>query len=111
MTSEDKETVLGSVYAHIGNGGVTFQVVDHGRFGPIVVVQSKSFGHVLGQLELAVTAKTLEALADLFVKAKDHKWEKEYCCAARLLEDDAKMCCGSDSCSEDDPNATGDVED
>jgi ferredoxin len=73
---------IASVYFHIGNGGVSFSVLDKGH-GPVVKIDSSHFGNNVTSQELYVRPEDLTVLARLFRTAADHEgYSKSYCMAA-----------------------------
>jgi hypothetical protein len=70
---------IGEVYLHVGNGGVTFEVIDEGN-GPTIVVSSSFFGNVKQELKIFTNKEGLEELTRLFRKASDFEgFSGEYC--------------------------------
>lgn len=78
---EENPKQIGSVYFHISNSGVTFQVVDEG-WGPTIIVSGSSFGNMNSQLKLHVDNKGLAQLSKLFAKAAEVDYSKDYVCKA-----------------------------
>jgi hypothetical protein len=94
-------TVVGEVYAHIGNGGVTFAVHDEGRFGPKIQIRSRHFGNNEITQDLLTTPQVLEELGKLFTQAAAHTYQGVYVHAASLIgEVDTEAGCGSEAVSD-----------
>ena len=70
MKKQSKEEFYKEVYLHISNGGVTFKVCDS-VYGPMIMINSSSFGMKLGELDIYTNKESLLALADLFQQAAD----------------------------------------
>lgn len=68
------------VYAHIGNGGVSFSVTD--EKGPTIEIKSTHFGNQTNHIKLHVSQEVLRQLADMFYKASTDSFSAEYVCAA-----------------------------
>lgn len=77
-------TEVGSVYLHIGNGGVVFSVKDRGR-GPQIEIESAHFGNNVNVQTISVSPNELVALGRLFnYAATKHDYSKTYCHAASV---------------------------
>jgi hypothetical protein len=91
MKTEVEATEVGSVYAHIGNSGVTFSVVDEGH-GPQINIRSSTFGNN------EIVQKVMADLAALFAKAAEHEFSEEYCNAGYNPDNrergSGEQCCG-----------------
>lgn len=73
---------IGSVYFHISNSGVTFQVIDEG-YGPTIVVRGGSFGNMNNSFKLHTDADSLKILGEMFIAAAKHgNFSEEYVCKA-----------------------------
>ena len=71
--------VIGGQYWHLGNGGVTFKVVDKG-YGPCLQIQLDSFGGMKQNIELLTDKKSLEKLSVLLLTAsRVTNYTKDYC--------------------------------
>ena len=80
MNNEKEKKLLGKVYAHIYNGGVTFSIVD--EHGPTLVINSSYFGNNEVTQKVMLTKQVFKELADLFAEFKDYKFSEDYCHAA-----------------------------
>lgn len=65
---EDKPLEVAGVYLHVGNSGATFSVRDEGC-GPVVRVESSSFGNLNLDFRVATDCAGLRALRDMLDKA------------------------------------------
>lgn len=72
------ENIIAEQYLHIGNSGVTFQVVDMGH-GPTIRVLSSSLGNMVHQFTLHVRPENLTALGEMFKDAAGFKFSQQYC--------------------------------
>jgi len=68
---------------NIYNGGVTFQVLDEGEFGPSLEITSSSFGNMNHTFQIYLTPDSLHDLAEVFKKAAEHKFTGQYVHAAK----------------------------
>lgn len=81
---QEEYTEVGSVYLHIGNGGVVISVEDHG-YGPQLSIESSHFGNNLNSQKILVSPNELVALARLFDHAASHHgYSEAYCHAAKI---------------------------
>jgi hypothetical protein len=76
---------VASVYLHIGNGGVTFSVVDEG-YGPVVKIRSISLGTNVISQEIHVSNDELAALSKMFDYASKKYYSEYYCNHAQVEE-------------------------
>lgn len=75
----DKEKkVLGSVYCHISNSGVTFSVVDEG-FGPQIEIHSSAFGNINNVMKIMTDKYSLADIGKLFTDCSREKFSQDYC--------------------------------
>jgi hypothetical protein len=72
------------VYAHINNGGVSFEVTN--EQGPTIEVKASHFGNQTNHIKLHVDVEVLRRLADMFYKASTAEYSEEYVCAAKVPE-------------------------
>lgn len=84
MSTPADTTSLAKTYLHIGNSGLTVEVLD-GEHGPTFQTTFSTFGHPA----VTIVHTSVEALREigemlLSVANSGHKWGKEYCCVARL---------------------------
>jgi len=78
---EHKE--VATAYFHIGNGGVSFSVLDKGH-GPVIKVDSSHFGNNVTSQEVFVRQEDLIVLARLFDEAANYEgYSSPYCYAAQ----------------------------
>lgn len=77
-------------YCHIGNGGVSFVVLNDERFGPLLEVKASHFGQKTNGMSLATTADTLKKLGTALIAASEHPFSgNPYCYALEgELDDD-----------------------
>jgi hypothetical protein len=81
--------VIDQEYFHIGNGGVTFKIIDSSH-GPEVRVEISTHGNT-SEIRSYFSAEDLLKISKLFKNASEFQFSKDtYCCAARSLKDD---CC------------------
>jgi hypothetical protein len=79
---------LGKVYWHVGNSGVTFEIVDEG-LGPTLIVSTSSFGNLVNEQKFYTDIKSLDALRMLLEKAVEHEgWSKMYVVPAKIHDSD-----------------------
>lgn len=72
-----------SVYWHVGNSGVTFEVVDSGN-GPTLIVKSGSFGNLNQTFEVHTTGASLAQLGIALIRASFERYSDEYVHSAVL---------------------------
>lgn len=85
----------------IGDGGITFSVVDEGR-GPTIRIKSSHFGNNVHTQDIFVRESDLPVLAQMFWKASQHtQYTKEYCHPATKY--DASCRCGSQQAQQSRP--------
>jgi hypothetical protein len=70
------------VYAHIHNGGVSFEVTN--ERGPTIEIKASHFGNQTNHIKLHVDVDVLKNLADMFYKASTAEYSEEYVCAAKV---------------------------
>jgi hypothetical protein len=81
MTKNDREkTEVEKVYLHVGNSGVTFQILDY--YGPTVSITSSSFGNLNQKFEFFTTKEGLKELRDAIDRSLQHEFSEDYCHAA-----------------------------
>lgn len=68
----------GSVYWHVGNSGVTFEVVDQGQ-GATFVAKSGSFGNLLTTFEAHTDEYSLRMLGLMLLHAAEGRFSETYC--------------------------------
>lgn len=74
------KAVIDYIYAHIGNGGVTFKVTNDN--GPTIEVEASHYGHITNSMKLHVNKETLKALGEMFLKASElESFDETYCCS------------------------------
>jgi len=74
------DDVIGEVYLHVSNGGLTVSVVEDGH-GPTLVIRFGFFGH--NQiLRVHIMPEGLDQLAALFSSAARHEYPNVYGSAA-----------------------------
>jgi hypothetical protein len=74
------------LYLHIGDGGVSFEVVDQGH-GPTVVISSSHFGNDNLKFSFHTDQASLVQLSTMFLKAAfGKKYSKDYCYKAHVLK-------------------------
>ena len=71
------EKIIGEVYFHISNGGVTFQIIDEG-FGATIQIDIAHMGHTTNKIKLHTNQDGIKKLAELLRKAKKIKYSKDY---------------------------------
>lgn len=77
---------VGSVYFHISNSGITFQVIDEG-WGPTIVVSGGSFGNMQSSLKLHTDTDSLKRLGEMFLAAARYDgFSEEYACKAQATQ-------------------------
>lgn len=69
--------VIGEVYFHINNGGITFEVKDEG-FGPTIEINATHMGHITNKIKLHTNKHGINMLASLLNEAKMVEYSKEY---------------------------------
>lgn len=79
------ETSVGSVYLHMGDGGVTLEILDNSMRGPVIKITSSFWGNVLSTLTLTTTWEGLNALKNLFEAASIRDYSEEAIHAGRPL--------------------------
>jgi len=79
--------VIGSVYWHVGNSGVTFKVIDEG-YGPTLEIESSAFGNLVQKSKFYTDIKSLDALIRLLEQAKTKTYSEPYCCPASIPNED-----------------------
>ena len=83
----DPRGTLGTVYLHISDSGITFQVDDDYYYGPTIRINSSVFGNNNVEQIIRTDKKSLVSLAELFIKAAGHDFRKEpYCCPAKVID-------------------------
>ena len=70
------------VYAHINNGGVSFNVTNEN--GPTIEIKATHFGNQTNHIKLYVDKEVLRQLADMLYKASASEYSEEYVCAAKI---------------------------
>jgi hypothetical protein len=74
---------IANVHLNIGDGGVTFKIVDEG-YGPTVEICSSHFGNNSTVQQIRVTHQDLNVLARLFKFAFEKtRYSEEYCYSAK----------------------------
>lgn len=77
------EKMIGEVYFHINNGGLTFQVIDEG-FGATIQIEMSHMGHTTNKIKLHTNKDGIKALAKLLKKAKNVEYSKDYSSVATV---------------------------
>lgn len=70
---------VGEVYLHVSNSGVTFEVLDDPKHGPVVKVTTSTFGNLPTVTQVFTTEAGLAGLARLFEIATKRSYSKPYC--------------------------------
>lgn len=73
----------GSVYWHVGNSGVTFEVVDEGH-GPTLVVRSGAFGNLKSTFEARTDEYSMRLLGLMLLNAASRRYSEIYCHPAHV---------------------------
>lgn len=68
----------GRLYLHVGNSGVTFEIVDEGH-GPTVLIHWGSFGNLVSELKVMTDKDALTKLGNLFLDAALKEYSPVYC--------------------------------
>ncbi len=68
---------IGEVYLHVGNSGVTFQVVDEGQ-GPTIIISTSSFGNLNHECKVYATTEGLKKIGEMFLDAASQGYSGEY---------------------------------
>lgn len=82
--------IVGSVYLHIGNGGVMFTVTNSWQ-GPKLLISSRHYGNNSHTQEIMMDKAGIDALSDLFAKAKETEFSDAHVCAAQYMNTNAMM--------------------
>jgi hypothetical protein len=86
---DDKEVapeIPNKLYLHVGDGGVSFEVVDQGH-GPTVVISSSHFGNDNLKFSFHTDQASLVQLSTMLLKAAlGKKYSKDYCYKAHVLK-------------------------
>jgi hypothetical protein len=102
--------IRGRVHASIGDGGVTFEVVDEGR-GPVIVISSSHFGNNQHTHKIAVTLDVLRELGQMFRSTASQEFSKQYVHAARIIPPDLRSLGDGDMDDIEDLLLQGDIDD
>lgn len=87
------ETPYGSVYGHIGNGGVTFTVCNSVGFGPSLKIESSHFGNNIHTHTVLVSPGFLKELGQMLLNCSDKKFSEVYCYALKTKSEKEADCC------------------
>ena len=77
--------VIGEIYLHVCNGGLTVRVLDY--YGPTLEIEASAFGHTFGHTRVHTNRYSLRKIANMILKAADsHVFQPDYCHAAEAEE-------------------------
>jgi hypothetical protein len=80
MSNSDKK--YSGLYFHVGNSGLTVDVIDEG-FGPTLSVSTGAFGNLQLELKTYLEPECLQQLSDYFGEAAKKTYSKTYGHAAK----------------------------
>jgi hypothetical protein len=83
-----EQGLLGSLYFHLSNSGVTFEVNDNDpKYGSLnLTIDSGCFGQTFGNMVLTFTPEDLKYLGKFLIEMSEHKteWEEDPHCSLRF---------------------------
>lgn len=77
-----KSVLIGGIYLHVSNGGITFSVIDEG-FGPTIYIDQNQFGSIWTEQRVHTTTDALRSIGEMFIEASKEDFSEVYCEAAQ----------------------------